>query len=65
MKRDLSTEDLEGLLHSHSQRFANAQFAQLDDHWTPCSAGESFTMTFFAFVLAIVAPVAVIAWRFA
>lgn len=62
MKRDLAIEDMEGLLHTHAQTFANAQFAALDDHWTPCSVGEDFVLTLATFVLALVAPVAFIAW---
>ena len=39
MKREISFEDQEWfLLHTHSQRFAEDQFSELDDH--PCTPAE-------------------------
>lgn len=59
--RDLSPEDLEGLLHTSEQRFAQRQFADLDEH--PCSAVESTAMTVGAFLLFVAAPAIVFfAW---
>jgi hypothetical protein len=36
-------EHQEGLLHSHGQAFAEAQFGELEDH--PCSATEDAFLT--------------------
>jgi hypothetical protein len=44
-------EHQEGLLHTTSQRFAEAQFADLDDH--PCSPAEDAFLTVGTFLLAI------------
>lgn len=54
MYRDMTIEDREGLLHTHSQRFANAQFGDLGDQ--PCTPAEDFALTALAFLLGV-APV--------
>jgi hypothetical protein len=60
--RDLSIHDMEGLLHTHSQRFANAQFASLDDQWTPCNPVEDALLTFAPFLIAMVAVALFVLW---
>jgi hypothetical protein len=57
--RDLSIEDLEGLLHTHSQKFANAQFAELDK-WEPCSPLADALLTVGVFLLWVAAPAIVL-----
>lgn len=53
-------EQKEGLLSSHAQKFAEAQFGDLDDH--PCSATESATLTVLTALLALSPIVAFIAF---
>jgi hypothetical protein len=60
--RDLSTADFEGLLHTSSQIFANAQFASLDDQWTPCNPVEDALLTFAPFLIAMVAVALFVLW---
>jgi hypothetical protein len=50
-------EHQEGLLHTHAQKFADAQFSELDDH--PCSPAEDAFLTVGTFLLAI-SPVLVL-----
>jgi hypothetical protein len=50
-------EHQEGLLSTHAQKFADAKFAELDDH--PCSPAEDAFLTVGTFLLAI-SPVLVI-----
>jgi hypothetical protein len=38
MRREISFEDQEWFIHTHSGSFADAQFAELDDH--PCTPAE-------------------------
>lgn len=51
MHREISYEDQEWFLHTHSQRFAEAQFAELQDQ--PCSPAEDFFITALSVVFAI------------
>jgi hypothetical protein len=44
-------EHNEGLLSSHAQKFAEAQFGELEEH--PCSATESATLTALTALLAL------------
>jgi len=53
----LTIEEQEGLLHTHAQKFANAQFTELDDQ--PCTPVEDAFLTVGTFLLAI-SPVLVI-----
>jgi hypothetical protein len=59
MKRDLSPEDFAGLeLEAERRnRFALAQFAELDEH--PCTTGEDIALTLGTFLLGI-SPVLVV-----
>jgi len=41
--REISLEDREWFLSTHGQKFAEAQFAELDDK--PCTATESALLT--------------------
>jgi hypothetical protein len=50
-------EHQEGLLHTHAQKFADAKFAELDDH--PCTPAEDAFLTVGTFLLAI-SPVLVL-----
>ena len=59
MRREISFEDREWFLHTHSQRFAEAQFAELDDH--PCSPVEDAFLSVGTFLLAI-SPVLIVIW---
>jgi len=56
MRREISFEDQEWFLHTHSQRFADAQFAELEQ---PCSAEEDALLNVLSFLLAI-APVLIV-----
>lgn len=60
--RDLSPEDFEGLLHSHSQRLAMTQFAELEEH--PCTPKEGFWMTAGAFLLGCAPVLIVLGFKF-
>jgi len=60
---DLSIEDREGLLHTSSQRFANAQFGDLDDKWNECSPLEDRLLTAGSF-LGCVGFVRAVIWAF-
>jgi hypothetical protein len=53
-------EHQEGLLHSHGQAFAEAQFGELEDH--PCSATESATLTALTTLLALSPFIIIIAF---
>jgi hypothetical protein len=54
MHREISYEDQEWFLHTHGQKFAEAQFAELDDHPDqPCSPAEDFFITALSIVFAI------------
>jgi hypothetical protein len=55
MHREISYEDQEWFLHTHSQRFAEAKFAELQDQ--PCSPAEDAFLNVLAVLLAL-APVA-------
>lgn len=54
MHREISFEDQEWFLHTHGQRFAEAQFAELEDK--PCSPVEDAFLTV-GTVLLMLAPV--------
>ena len=56
----VSFEDQEWFLHTHSQRFAEAQFADLEDQ--PCTATEDFFITALTAILAASPILAVIAF---
>lgn len=56
-------EHQEGLLHTHAQKFAEAQFGELEDH--PCSATEDTTLTVLTALLALSPIVAFIAFMVA
>lgn len=56
-------EHQEGLLHTHSQKFADAQFAELDDH--PCTPAEDAFLTVGTFLLAISPVLVVVAFMVA
>jgi len=60
---NLSIEAREALLHSHAQRFANAQFADLDDKWNECSPAEDYLLTAGSF-LGCVGFVSAVIWAF-
>lgn len=57
----LTIKEQECLLHTTSQRFAEAQFADLDDH--PCSPVEDAFMSVGTFLLAISPVLIVIGFR--
>lgn len=59
--RDLSPEDFEGLLHSHSQRLALTQFAE---PWHPCTPKEGFWMTAGSFLLGCAPVLIVLGFKF-
>ena len=53
-------EHQEGLLHSHAQKFADAQFADLDDReWNDASQSVDFLLNAGTFLLAI-SPVLIV-----
>lgn len=54
----LTIEEQTGLLHTHGQAFANAQFAELEH---PCSATEDAFLTVGTCLLAL-APVLIVAF---
>jgi hypothetical protein len=56
MHREISYEDQEWFLHTHSQRFAEAKFAELEDQ--PCSPVEDGFLSVLAVLLAA-APVVI------
>ena len=60
MHREISFEDQEWFLHTHSQRFAEAQFAELEDQ--PCTPTEDFFITAMSVILAVTPILAVIAF---
>lgn len=51
MHREISYEDQEWFLHTHGQKFAEAQFAELEEH--PCSPAEDFFITALSIVFAV------------
>lgn len=51
MRREISFEDQEWFLHTHGQKFADAQFAELDDK--PCSSSEDFLLNAGTLLLAL------------
>ena len=53
----ISFEDQEWFLHTHSQRFAEAQFADLEDQ--PCSPTEDAFLSIGTFLLAL-SPVLIV-----
>jgi hypothetical protein len=53
----------EQALHTTSQRFAEAQFGELDDH--PCSPAEDAFLTVGTFLLAISAVLVIVAFMVA
>lgn len=59
MHREISFEDQEWFLHTHSQRFAEAQFAELEDK--PCTPEEDAFLTVGA-VLLMLAPILIVAF---
>jgi hypothetical protein len=63
MRREISFEDQEWFLHTHSQRFADAQFAELDERAHPCSATEDFLLTVGYVIFVAVLVLAVIAFK--
>ena len=56
-------EHQEGLLHSHGQAFAEAQFGELEEH--PCSPTEDATLTVLTALLALSPIVVFIAFMVA
>lgn len=64
MKRDLEIADLEGLLHSHAQRFAEAQFAELNEPWHPVTPVVDAAMTVGVFLLALSPVLIVLGFKF-
>ena len=52
-------EHQEGLLHTHAQKFAEAQFGELEDH--PCSPAEDAFLTVGTCLLAL-APILIVAF---
>ena len=54
-------EHQEGLLHTHAQKFAEAQFGELEDH--PCSATEDAFLTLGTALLALAPVLTVIAFK--
>lgn len=61
--RDLSPEDMEGLLHSHAQRLAERKFAAGPWHH-PCTPKEGFWMTAGAFLLGCAPVLIVLGFKF-
>lgn len=53
----------EECLHTHSQRFADAQFTELDEHEHPCSAEEDFLLNVGYVIFVAVLVLAVIAFK--
>lgn len=60
MHREISFEDQEWFLHTHSQRFAEAQFAELEDQ--PCSPAEDAFLNVASVFLALLPIVTLIAF---
>jgi hypothetical protein len=60
MHREISYEDQEWFLHTHSQKFAEAMFADLEDQ--PCSPVEDAFLSVGSFLLAVAPIVTVIAF---
>ena len=56
-------EHQEGLLHTHAQKFAEAQFGELEDH--PCSPAEDAFLTVGTVFLMLLPVVAFIAFMVA
>jgi hypothetical protein len=63
MHREISYEDQEWFLHTHSQRFAEAKFAELEDQ--PCSPAEDAFLSLGAVLLALFPVAAFIAFMVA
>jgi len=60
MRREISFEDQEWFLHTHSGSFADAQFAELEQ---PCSPAEDAFLNIGTILLAIAPVVTVILFK--